>query len=64
MTFSEPWDYVFRLQVDLLKHGIPDPSSPTLSNSLSSNIGPEKDSRDKAHEGGEYMATPVFVHTK
>ncbi|ONI25902.1 hypothetical protein PRUPE_2G325700 [Prunus persica] len=50
--------------VDLLKHGIPDPSSPTLSNSLSSNIGPEKDSRDKAHEGGEYMATPVFVHTK
>ncbi|BBG98485.1 hypothetical protein Prudu_007903 [Prunus dulcis] len=52
------------IQVDLLKHGIPDPSSPTLSNSLSSNIGPEKDSRDKAHEGGEYMATPVFVHTK
>lgn len=50
--------------VDLLKHGIPDPSSPTLSHLQSSNTGPEKDSKDKSHEGGEYMAMPVFVHTK
>ncbi|KAH7538426.1 hypothetical protein FEM48_Zijuj03G0198200 [Ziziphus jujuba var. spinosa] len=49
--------------VDLLKHGIPDPSS-LNTHSQSSNIGPEKDSKDKVHEGGEYMAAPVFVHTK
>ncbi|XP_061997315.1 uncharacterized protein LOC133715026 [Rosa rugosa] len=50
--------------VDLLKHGIPDPSSHTLSHSQSSNIGPEKDGKEKVPEGGEYMAMPVFVHTK
>ncbi|XP_050386367.1 uncharacterized protein LOC126802728 isoform X2 [Argentina anserina] len=50
--------------VDLLKHGIPDPSSHSLSHSQSSNAGPEKDSKEKAPEGGEYMALPVFVHTK
>ncbi|KAK9206076.1 hypothetical protein WN943_016347 [Citrus x changshan-huyou] len=52
------------IQVDLLKHGIPDPSSLTASNSQSSNLGSEKDKKDKANEGEEYMATPVFVHTK
>lgn len=51
-------------QVDLLKHGIPDPSLLTSSLSQSSNIGPEKDGKDKVQESGEYMATPVFVHTK
>ncbi|KAA8540140.1 hypothetical protein F0562_026832 [Nyssa sinensis] len=52
-------------QVDLLKHGIPDPSSLTLSHSQSSNLGSEKDNKDKVQEGGEeYMAAPVFVHTK
>lgn len=50
------------LQVDLLKHGIPDPSSHTLSHS--SNTGTEKDSKEKVPEGGEYMALPVFVHTR
>ncbi|XP_010549827.1 PREDICTED: protein SMG9-like [Tarenaya hassleriana] len=50
--------------VDLLKHGIPDPSSPALSRLQSSEIGPEKEFRDKLSEGSEYMATPVFVHTK
>lgn len=50
--------------VDLLKHGIPDPSSLTASNSQSSNLGSEKDKKDKANEGEEYMATPVFVHAK
>ncbi|KAF3432666.1 hypothetical protein FNV43_RR23768 [Rhamnella rubrinervis] len=50
------------LTVDLLKHGIPDPSS--LASSLSQSIGPEKDGKDKVQEGEEYMATPVFVHTK
>lgn len=48
-------------QVDLLKHGIPDPSALNSSSSQSSN--PEKDGK-VFHEGGEYMATPVFVHTK
>ncbi|XP_052198763.1 uncharacterized protein LOC127805914 isoform X10 [Diospyros lotus] len=53
------------LQIDLLKHGIPDPSSPALSLSQSSSLGSEKESKDKIQEPGEeYMATPVFVHTK
>lgn len=47
--------------VDLLKHGIPDPSSLTLSHPQSS----EKENRDIILDsGGEYMADPVFVHTK
>lgn len=50
--------------VDLLKHGIPDPSSLTPSPSQSSTTsGPEKDSKD-IHGSGEYMAAPIFVHTK
>ncbi|KAF5960301.1 hypothetical protein HYC85_001510 [Camellia sinensis] len=52
------------LTVDLLKHGIPDPSSPTLSHSQTSSLGSEKESKDKIQEAGEgYMAAPVFVHT-
>lgn len=51
-------------QVDLLKHGIPDPSLLTTAASQSSISGPEKDGKDKSHEGGDYMATPIFVHTK
>lgn len=51
--------------VDLLKHGIPDPSSPTLFHSHSSSLSSEKENKDKLQEAGEeYMATPVFVHTK
>ncbi|KAK2972853.1 hypothetical protein RJ640_028381 [Escallonia rubra] len=47
--------------VDLLKHGIPDPSSVSLSHPQSS----DKESKDKNQEGGEeYIAAPVFVHTK
>ncbi|XP_031248584.1 protein SMG9-like [Pistacia vera] len=52
------------LTVDLLKHGIPDPSSLNASHSQSSNSGSEKENKDKANEVEEYMATPVFVHTK
>lgn len=53
------------LTVDLLKHGIPDPSSITPPlHSQSSTLGPDKEVRDKIHEGEDYMATPVFVHTK
>ncbi|KHN35135.1 protein SMG9-like [Glycine soja] len=48
------------LTVDLLKHGISDPSL-TTSLSQSSSSGLEK---DKLPEHEEYMATPVFVHTK
>lgn len=55
----------FILQVDLLKHGIPDPSTPNLSHLLASNLGPDKESKDKVQDGGEeFMAAPVFVHTK
>ncbi|XP_059624950.1 uncharacterized protein LOC132268184 [Cornus florida] len=51
--------------VDLLKHGIPDPSSPTLSHSQNPNLSSEKENKDKVQDGGEeYMAAPVFVHTK
>ncbi|XP_074311495.1 uncharacterized protein LOC141647275 [Silene latifolia] len=50
--------------VDLLKHGIPDPSSVTLQ-SHGSNLGSEKDNKDKLQEAGEeHIATPIFVHTK
>lgn len=51
--------------VDLLKHGIPDPSSLSLSHPQSSNLGSDKEIKDKIQEvGDEYMASPVFVHTK
>ncbi|XVF61050.1 hypothetical protein PTKIN_Ptkin08bG0097900 [Pterospermum kingtungense] len=50
--------------VDLLKHSIPDPSSITPLHSQSSTLGPEKEVKDKVHEGEEYLATPVFVHMK
>ncbi|KAL2318580.1 hypothetical protein Fmac_032456 [Flemingia macrophylla] len=49
------------LTVDLLKHGISDPSLMTSSLSQSSSLGLEK---DKLPEHEEYMAIPVFVHTK
>lgn len=52
-------------QVDLLKHSIPDPSSLSLSHPQSSNLGSDKEVKDKIQEvGEEYMASPVFVHTK
>lgn len=51
-------------QVDLLKHGLPDPSSVT-SHLQSSSLGSDKNNKDKLQEGGEeYIATPVFIHTK
>ncbi|CAL0332052.1 unnamed protein product [Lupinus luteus] len=50
------------LTVDLLKHGIPDPSLLASSLSQSSSSGLEKD--NKVPEREEYIATPVFVHTK
>ncbi|XP_057542036.1 uncharacterized protein LOC130820614 [Amaranthus tricolor] len=50
--------------VDLLKHGLPDPSSVT-SHLQSSSLGSDKNNKDKLQEGGEeYIATPVFIHTK
>ncbi|KAM7463566.1 hypothetical protein LguiA_031687 [Lonicera macranthoides] len=53
------------LTVDLLKHGIPDPSSLTFSHPQSSNLGSDKETKEKIQEGGdEYMASPVFIHTK
>ncbi|KAK9266740.1 hypothetical protein L1049_012539 [Liquidambar formosana] len=53
------------LTIDLLKHGIPDPSSLNPSYSQSSNLGPDKENKDRAQDGGEeYLAAPVFVHTK
>ncbi|CAH9070167.1 unnamed protein product [Cuscuta europaea] len=51
--------------VALLKHGIPDPSSISLSHPQSSSFLSEKEIKDKTGEAGEeYMATPVFVHSK
>ncbi|KAK7307989.1 hypothetical protein VNO77_41527 [Canavalia gladiata] len=50
------------LTVDLLKHGISDLSLLTSSLSQSSSLGTEKDNKIPEHE--EYVATPVFVHTK
>ncbi|XP_057970723.1 uncharacterized protein LOC131159666 [Malania oleifera] len=53
------------LTVDLLKHSIPDPSSLSFSHLQSSNLGSEKENKDKVQEGGEeYLAATVFVHTK
>ncbi|XP_076916571.1 uncharacterized protein LOC143576349 [Bidens hawaiensis] len=47
--------------VDLLKHNLPNPSSLSLSHPQSS----DKEIKDKIQEAGEeYMASPVFVHTK
>ncbi|KAJ6383924.1 hypothetical protein OIU78_027264 [Salix suchowensis] len=51
------------LTVDLLKHGIPDPSSLNSAYLQSSSVGPEKENKDKVSEAEEYMATPLFVHT-
>ncbi|KAK9059647.1 hypothetical protein SSX86_020351 [Deinandra increscens subsp. villosa] len=51
--------------VDLLKHSLPDPSSLSLSHPQSSNLGSDKETKDKIQEfGEEYMASLVFVHTK
>ncbi|GAA0151502.1 hypothetical protein LIER_10210 [Lithospermum erythrorhizon] len=53
------------LTVDLLKHGIPDPSSVSFKHSQSSNSTTEKEKVEKITESGlDYMATPVFVHSK
>ncbi|KAK8686939.1 hypothetical protein V6N13_085773 [Hibiscus sabdariffa] len=52
------------LTVDLLKHGIPDPSSLAPLHSQSSTSGLDKESKDKVHEAEEYIGIPVFVHTK
>ncbi|KAH9605861.1 hypothetical protein KSS87_012497 [Heliosperma pusillum] len=61
---SELAHEILGIQVDLLKHGIPDPSSVSLQ-SHGSNLGSEKDSKDKLQEvGEEYITTPIFVHTK
>ncbi|XP_010261638.1 PREDICTED: protein SMG9-like isoform X2 [Nelumbo nucifera] len=56
---------IMSIQVDLLKHGIPDPSSLASSYSQGSNLGPEKENKETWQEAGEeYLAFPVFVHTK
>ncbi|KAL1547376.1 nonsense-mediated mRNA decay factor SMG9-like isoform X2 [Salvia divinorum] len=49
------------MTVNLLKHGIPDPSSTALSHPQSS----DKEAANKPLESGdEYMAAPIFVHTR
>ncbi|XP_068635742.1 uncharacterized protein [Aristolochia californica] len=54
----------FMLTVDLLKHGIPDPSLLSPHNQ-GSNLGPDKENKDNFLENKEeFLATPVFVHTK
>ncbi|KAE9464668.1 hypothetical protein C3L33_03463, partial [Rhododendron williamsianum] len=45
------------IQVDLLKHGLPDPSSPAVPTSQTSSLSSEKENRDKIQEAGqEYTA--------
>ncbi|WRX07703.1 hypothetical protein QQP08_000190 [Theobroma cacao] len=51
------------LTVDLLKHGIRDPSLITPPHSQSSTVGPDKEAKDNVHEGEEYMATPALTTT-
>eukprot|EP00262_Sarcandra_glabra_P014163 TRINITY_DN4079_c0_g1_i2.p1 TRINITY_DN4079_c0_g1~~TRINITY_DN4079_c0_g1_i2.p1 ORF type:complete len:199 (+),score=25.69 TRINITY_DN4079_c0_g1_i2:152-748(+) len=53
------------LTVDLLKHAIPDPSALTPSYSQGSNLGSDKENKDSLQgTGEEFLATPVFIHTK
>lgn len=51
----------FIVQVEMLKHGIPDPSSHVSSQFNNTNVVSEK---NKVLGGEEYMAASVFVHTK
>lgn len=52
-------------QVDLLKHGIPDPSLLTSAYTQRSNSGLDKENKgnDQA-TSEEFLAAPVFVHSK
>ncbi|KAL6533433.1 hypothetical protein OROMI_027545 [Orobanche minor] len=53
------------LTVDLLKHGIPDPSSVTLSYPQTSSVNSDKENISKPLDSGdEYIAAPIFVHTR
>ncbi|XP_058085762.1 uncharacterized protein LOC131233166 isoform X2 [Magnolia sinica] len=53
------------IQVDLLKHGIPDPSLLTASHSHGSNPGQDKENKDILQEPAEeFLASPLFIHTK
>lgn len=52
------------LTVDLLKHGLPDPSSPISSHPRNSNVASEREYKEKTSTSEEYMATPIFVHAK
>ncbi|OWM75751.1 hypothetical protein CDL15_Pgr021916 [Punica granatum] len=59
--FAELAHELMAIQVDMLKHGIPDPSSHVSSQFQSTNLVFEN---DKVLGGEEYMAAPIFVHTK
>jgi len=53
------------LQVDLLKHSIPDPSILPSAQSQASTTGPEKENKaNQQVTSDEHLAAPVFVHTK
>ncbi|KAL6508221.1 hypothetical protein OROHE_021763 [Orobanche hederae] len=53
------------LTVDLLKHGVPDPSSVTLSHPQTSSVNSDKENISKPLDSGdEYIAAPIFVHTR
>ncbi|KAL6008236.1 hypothetical protein ACLOJK_033742 [Asimina triloba] len=51
-------------EVDLLKHGIPDPSLLTPSHSQGLNTDQDKKYKDNLQGTEDYLAAPVFVHTK
>ncbi|MQM14840.1 hypothetical protein Taro_047774 [Colocasia esculenta] len=53
------------LTVDMLKHNIPDPSSLTSGHTQSMNICSDKEWKDGTMSAGEeFLANPIFVHTK
>ncbi|XP_020548855.1 protein SMG9-like isoform X2 [Sesamum indicum] len=53
------------IQVDLLWHSFPYPSSVTLSHPPSSTMNFDKENINKPLENGdEYIAAPIFVHTR
>lgn len=56
---------ILYLQVDLLKHGIPDPSLLTSSHSQGSDPVPDKENKSIVQPTSvEFLSAFVFIHTK
>ncbi|KAF5203395.1 Smg9 [Thalictrum thalictroides] len=60
---TDMWNLM--LTVDLLKHGIPNPSSTTLSHSQGSNLVTEMELNNILQRSGDdHLASPIFIHSK